>query len=95
VPFVDVALEERPVRRVPVDVAFFDVDSLLLQITSGVAAGRSGGFPVEDGLEHVSILGCFGGDGHSTGLAAARVVAAACHHENAGTAEIFCRWFLL
>jgi hypothetical protein len=37
--------EEGAIRRVLVDIPFLDVDSLLLQKTSGVAAGRSGGFP--------------------------------------------------
>ena len=54
--FVDVLLEERAVRRILVDVAFFDVDVVLFQITSGVAAGRSGGFPVEGWFRHVAIL---------------------------------------
>jgi hypothetical protein len=49
---LDVFLEERPVRRVPVDVAFFDGLVLLLQKTSGVAARGSGRFPVEDRLGH-------------------------------------------
>jgi hypothetical protein len=49
---VDVLLEERPVGRGLVDVAFLDVDLLLLQKTSGVAAGRSRGFEIEHGLGH-------------------------------------------
>ena len=49
---VDVLLEERPVGRVLVDVAFLDVDLLLLQKTSGVAASRSRGFEIEQGLGH-------------------------------------------
>jgi hypothetical protein len=48
------AFEEGPVRRVPVDVPFLYVDALLLQKTSGVAARRSGGFPVENRrLRHI------------------------------------------
>jgi hypothetical protein len=56
---VDVTLQKRPVGRILVDVTFFDVDLLLLQKTSGVAAGRSRRLPVEDRFRHVSILGCF------------------------------------
>jgi hypothetical protein len=51
-----VLLEKGAVRRMAVDVAFLDVDSLLLQKTSGVAAGRSRGFPEEDRLGHGVIL---------------------------------------
>jgi 7-carboxy-7-deazaguanine synthase len=47
--------EEGAIRRVLVDIPFLDVDSLLLQKTSGVAAGRSGGFP-EEGWHHRPIL---------------------------------------
>jgi hypothetical protein len=54
---IDVPLEKRPVGRIPVDVTFFDVDPLLRQKTSGVAAGRSRGFPEEDRLRHRVILG--------------------------------------
>jgi 7-carboxy-7-deazaguanine synthase len=54
---IHVLLEKGAVRRVAVDVAFLDVDSLLLQKTSGVAAGRSRGFPEEDRLGHGVILG--------------------------------------
>jgi len=53
---VDVPLEERAIGWLFVDVAFFDADTLLLQITSGVAAGGSSRFPVEDGLRHEVIL---------------------------------------
>jgi 7-carboxy-7-deazaguanine synthase len=53
-----VPLQEGPVRRVLVDVALFDVDALLLQKTSGVAAGRSSGLPEEGGLGHELILRC-------------------------------------
>jgi len=53
---VDVALEKRAIRWIPVDIALFDADALLLQITSGVAAGRSGGLPVEDRLGHTGIV---------------------------------------
>ena len=44
---LDVLLEKRAVRRVLVDVALLDLDALLIQKTSGVTAGRSGGFPEE------------------------------------------------
>jgi hypothetical protein len=53
---VDVLLEERSVWRSPVDVALVYIDVLLLQITSGVAAGRSRRFPIEDRLRHGFIL---------------------------------------
>ncbi|HJR57992.1 MAG TPA: hypothetical protein VJ813_01285 [Vicinamibacterales bacterium] len=52
----DVLLQKRTVRRVPVDVALFDADALLLQITSGVAARRSSRLPEEGGLGHGVIL---------------------------------------
>jgi hypothetical protein len=56
---LDVLLEKCPVGRVPVDVALFDADVLLLQKTSGVAARGSGRFPVENRLGHAPILpGC-------------------------------------
>ena len=45
---VDMLLEERAIGRVPADVALLDVEVLLLQKTSGVAARRSGGLPVEE-----------------------------------------------
>jgi hypothetical protein len=57
---LDVLLEERAIRRVPVDVTLFDVDVLLLQKTSGVSARRSGGFPVEGCLGHADIIPDFG-----------------------------------
>jgi hypothetical protein len=47
-----VPFEKRTVRRVAIDIPFFDIDLLLLQKTSGVATGRSGGLPVEDRLGH-------------------------------------------
>jgi hypothetical protein len=49
---IDMLLEERASGRVPVDVAFFDVDTLLLQKTSGVAAGRSRRLPEKRRLRH-------------------------------------------
>jgi hypothetical protein len=49
-------LEKRPVRRGLVDVAFLDVDLLLLQKTSGVSARRSRGLEVEDWLGHDRIV---------------------------------------
>jgi hypothetical protein len=49
-------LEERPVWRLLVDVTLFDVRPLLIQKTSGVAAGRSRGFPEESRLRHKVIL---------------------------------------
>jgi hypothetical protein len=51
-----VLLEEGTIRRLFVDIAFFDVYPLLLQKTSGVAAGRSSGFPVENRRGHSVIL---------------------------------------
>jgi hypothetical protein len=53
---VYVLLEKRPCRRVPVDVPLFDIDLVLLQKTSGVAAGGSGRFPEERRLRHAGIL---------------------------------------
>jgi 7-carboxy-7-deazaguanine synthase len=53
---LDVLLEERPVGRLFVDLLLVDVDPLLLQKTSGVAAGRSGGLQVKGGLGHTLIL---------------------------------------
>ena len=52
----DVRFEKCPVGRLLVDIAFLDVNALLLQKTSGVAAGRSGGFPEEGRLRHRLIL---------------------------------------
>jgi hypothetical protein len=51
-----VPFEERAIRRIAVDVAFVDVDAELVQITSGIAAGRSSRFPVKRGLWHDGIL---------------------------------------
>jgi hypothetical protein len=51
-----VLLEKRSIRRIPVDVAFFDVDLLLLQKTSGVSAGRSRRLEIEDGFRHDRIV---------------------------------------
>jgi hypothetical protein len=53
---VDVPFEERAIGRIAVDVAFFDVDAELVQITSGIAAGRSSRFPVKRRLRHAGIL---------------------------------------
>ena len=53
---VHVPLEKRPIGRILVDVSFFDVHPLLLQKTSGVAAGRSSRFPEEGRLGHNAIL---------------------------------------
>jgi hypothetical protein len=53
---VDVLLEERAVWRVPIDVALLDLYVMLLQKTSGVAAGRSRGLPEECGLRHTGIV---------------------------------------
>jgi hypothetical protein len=53
---LDVLLEKRAIRRIPVDVTFFDVDLLLSQKTSGVSAGRSRGLQVEDRLGHARIV---------------------------------------
>jgi hypothetical protein len=49
---LDVLLQERPRRRLPVDVDLLDVDACSVQITSGIPAGRSGGLPVEKGFRH-------------------------------------------
>jgi hypothetical protein len=54
--FVDVPLQEGAVRRIAVDVALVDVDMTRVQKTSGVAAGRSGRLPEENGLGHVHQL---------------------------------------
>jgi len=53
---VDVFLEKRAVRRIPVDVAFFDVDLQLLQKTSGVSARGSRGLEEEDWPGHGRIV---------------------------------------
>jgi hypothetical protein len=47
-----VFFEKGAVGRVLVDVTRLDVDPVLLQKTSGVAAGRSSGLPIEDRLGH-------------------------------------------
>jgi len=54
--FVDVLFEKRPIGRLLVDVLLVDLDTVLIQKTSGVAAGRSGGFQVKRGLRHREIL---------------------------------------
>jgi hypothetical protein len=51
------ALQERTIRRFLVDVPLDEFDSLRIQKTSGVTAGRSSGLPVEDWFGHRSILG--------------------------------------
>jgi hypothetical protein len=47
-----VLLEKRAVGRVAIDVPLLDGDALLLQITSGVAAGRSRRLPEKGRLGH-------------------------------------------
>ena len=54
--FIDVLLEEGAIRRVPVDVSRLDVNLVLLQKTSGVAACRSRRLQIEEGLGHARIL---------------------------------------
>jgi hypothetical protein len=49
---IDVLLEERPRRRLLVDVPFLDRDAMLGQMTSGVPARCSRRLPVEDGRGH-------------------------------------------
>jgi hypothetical protein len=51
-----VPFEKRAIGRIAVDVAFFDVDAELVQITSGIAAGGSSRFPVKSRLRHAGIL---------------------------------------
>jgi hypothetical protein len=51
-----VLLEKRARRRFLDDVLEVDFDAVLLQKTSGVEAGRSGGLAVEDGPGHRLIL---------------------------------------
>jgi hypothetical protein len=53
---VDVFLEKDPIGRVAVDVPLLDVNLLLLQKTSGVAAGGSCGLQVEERLWHDRIV---------------------------------------
>jgi hypothetical protein len=47
-----VLLEKRAVGRVAIDVPLLDGDAVLLQITSGVAAGRSRRLPEKGRLGH-------------------------------------------
>jgi hypothetical protein len=47
-----VFFEKGAIRRITIDVVLLDVDLVLLQKTSGVAARRSGGLPVEEWLRH-------------------------------------------
>jgi hypothetical protein len=56
-----VFLEERTRGRFRDDVLELDVDPGLLQKTSGVAAGRSGGLAVEQRLGHWMIIAGRGG----------------------------------
>jgi hypothetical protein len=56
--FLDVLFQEGAIGRIAVDVALFDLDAVLLQITSGVAAGRSRRLPEEGRLRHALILSC-------------------------------------
>jgi hypothetical protein len=49
---VDVLFEELAGRGVPVDIDLLDIDALLGQKTSGVLAGGSGRFGVEDRFGH-------------------------------------------
>jgi 7-carboxy-7-deazaguanine synthase len=53
-------LEERAGGRFLVDVVLFDTDVTLLQKTSGVAAGSSGGFPIENRTRHAPYSTCGG-----------------------------------
>jgi hypothetical protein len=53
---IDVLFEERPCRRLSIDVVLFNLDVLLFQKTSGVSACSSGGFPVKDRACHARIL---------------------------------------
>src|SRR5262245_7822365 len=53
---VDMALEKRAIRGIAIDVVLVDLDVMLLQKPSGVAAGRSGGLPVEERLRHADIV---------------------------------------
>jgi hypothetical protein len=50
--FVDVSLEKLTTGRIGVDVELGGVDVMLFQKTSGVAAGRSGRFPVKSDARH-------------------------------------------
>jgi hypothetical protein len=49
---VYVPLQELPIWRILVDVTFGDVDLVRFQKTSGVAAGRSGRFPIKRDARH-------------------------------------------
>ena len=49
---IHVFFEEGAARRVLVDVDLLKGDTLLVQKTSGIAAGRSRGFPIERRLRH-------------------------------------------
>ena len=49
---VDVLLEELARRRLLVDVDLVDLDALRIQKTSGILAGRSGGFRIEGRYRH-------------------------------------------
>jgi hypothetical protein len=53
---LDVGFEKRAARRLLIDVSLLDVYLTLLQKTSGVAAGCSGGLPVKRRLGHPRIL---------------------------------------
>jgi len=53
---IDVLLEKRTVRGLLVDVVLVDLDALLFQKTSGIAARGSGRFQVKRGLRHIPIL---------------------------------------
>jgi hypothetical protein len=55
---IDVLFQEGPLGRIAVDIALFDLDAVLLQITSGVAARRSRRLPEEGRLRHAPILSC-------------------------------------
>jgi hypothetical protein len=49
---VDVPFQELTRRRIAVDVDLFDLDLGCVQKTSGILAGRSGGFRIEDRFRH-------------------------------------------
>jgi hypothetical protein len=53
---IDVPLEKRTIGWIAVDVPLFDLNTKLVQITSGIAARRSGRFPVKRRLQHARIL---------------------------------------
>jgi len=53
---VDVLFEKGAVGRMRVDVLRVDVDAVLLQKTSGVAAGGSGGLQVKRRLRHLQMV---------------------------------------